>query len=433
MNGIADTRQSRVAATANGKSILPGERTDPAAFAFQLTRPDLISLLGRLGISEPGENSVLTTHIEEAKPAPTGKSAAHLGAFLAEPDVAKTLAILARPSLTMENRVGGGVHAIEFFTACHAPDIDAQAVATIIPSVSGAYLFILHASPNAFLAWWLGNHASLASEAIPNHMPPPLSLESIIYILHAIDLYRGRTYESLLEHEPTDRPTLKPEAFAASLLLSIEKRDVRWLAPAFIGLTPGLSFDGFGKSREPIAQLARLDILLTGKETSGNPVLVFGEAGQRMGVEFCHSWFKAAGFETSARTRHGWTAINRGFLAPTGLANHLFLLTDSDGTCHVNHQPLARDLLDGKFARMLADAIASISGEAPSQRPARRVSVPRSAGAGADASKSQHCESCGQPLQPESKFCPNCGVRVADLSTGAGRAANGGKPADLPE
>jgi predicted RNA-binding Zn-ribbon protein involved in translation (DUF1610 family) len=402
-------------------------------FVFQLSRPDLVALLARLRIFERDEKSVLAPLIDEARLVPSRQTDADLGDFLDAPEVAKILAIISRPSVSIDNRVGGGVHAIEFFTACHAPDIDAQAISTILPSAAGACLFTLHASPSAYLSWWLSSNAAPVSEAVPHQMLPPLDLEAGVYIMHALDLFRRCMYEGLLAHETTDRPAIKPEAFPDSLLSAISSRDMRWLTPAFIGLTPGLSFEGFGKSPEPIAQLARLDILVAGEGTSGNPVLIFGEAGQRMGVEFYHSWFRSAGFETSARTRDGWTTINRGFLAPTGLANHLFLLTDGDGVCHVNHQPLTRDQLDSKLARMLADAIASISGEAPSQRPAPRVSVARSAGTGADASKSQHCESCGQPLQPESKFCPHCGVRVADLSTGARRAANGGKPADLPE
>jgi hypothetical protein len=50
-----------------------------------------------------------------------------------------------------------------------------------------------------------------------------------------------------------------------------------------------------------------------------------------------------------------------GFLAPTGMSNHLLLLDENHGERTVNHQALTRDLLDRKFANLLREALASSS------------------------------------------------------------------------
>ena len=391
------------AGPSDGNPEIGGEAT-VSPFSFQLSRPDLLALLAHLKIPHDEASPLAPLLTESPK-----KTDTDLKALSVDTRVGTTLSILSRPSVQMENRVGGGVQTIDFFTAALAPEIDAGAVAAMMPSIRGAFLFLLLPSLAAYLDWWLARHASGASETVPNHLPPPLDMESAVCALHAIDLFRRRAYEGLLAHETTERPAIEPPAFTESLLSAIEHRDMRWLTPAFVGLTPGLHMNGFGKGLEPLEELARRDILLLDKDDDGRVVLLFGEAGRRMGVEFYHSWFKATGFAISVRTHAGWHDVQRGFLAPTGLANHLFLLGDDDGRNVVNHQALTHQLLGRKVARMLVDAIASrvsVASTEPS------VPNPRASGAVADSATSPSCPSCGQPLHPGSRFCSSCGAQI---------------------
>jgi hypothetical protein len=364
MADIGSTRQSPTTAAGRGQYMASDERTYSSALQFRLTRAELVALLVRLGLPDPDQRSVLMPLIQEARRAGPRNLTAQIDAFADDPDVAGTLAILARPTVIMDNRIGGGAQPLNFFTACHASDIEEDAVATIMPSADGTFLFALHESSRAYLAWWLSNNAARASDPVANDMPSPLELEAAIYILHSIDLYRRRAYDGLLAHETTDRPAITPETFVSSLLHALERRDLRWLAPAFTALTPGLNFDVFSKSEAAIERLARLDVLRAGKGSRENPVLAFGETGRRLGVEFYYSWFKCAGFETLVYTGSEWTTVSRGFLAPTGITNHLFLLRDNDGVCCVQHQPLTRDLLDVKFASMWPDTPSSGAADA---------------------------------------------------------------------
>jgi hypothetical protein len=362
MTGLQHTEQPEArpigAATAD-------EPAPAATFSFQVARSDVTALLAGLRITNSDERSPLAKLIEQAKAGRGTGAKPDIAAMIGNPNVARTIVILSRPALIAENRVGGGAQPLGFFSSCHAPAIDAQAFATILPSAADSLLFILHPSPWHFLAWWLDRHASQASETAANHLPPPLSLDSTLYALHAIDLYRRCAYESLLAHSTADTPAVTAAAFLDSMHRSIASRDLRWLLPAFIALTPGLDAANLGEGAEPSAKLAMLDIMFAAKGREGASLLVFGEAGRRLGVEFYHSWFQAAGFRFTVRADSGWTAMCQGFLAPTGLANHLFLMNVSGNTLSINHQALTRELLDRKLAGMMRAALAHVVGSAP--------------------------------------------------------------------
>jgi hypothetical protein len=347
MNGAQHGDQSTVGPDDGTGPLV---RDEDSEFSFQVGQPDVLSLLAGLRIASFDEKSPLAALLRDEQRATPAKSSDLLRSLAGNPDVAKTIAILSRPALIMENRAGGGTKPIGFFTVCHAPDIDNQAFATVLPSAEG-FLFVLHPTRFHFLAWWLGSHASKANEPVPNHLPPPLDLGSLVCALHVIDLFRRCSFENLLAHV-TSEPAIQPDGFLDSLQTSVAGRDLRWLVPSFIGLTPGLDFGGFGERTDPIEKLARMDMLFAA-DGGGNPLLHFGEAGKRLGVEFYHSWFQAIGFRTLVRIGTEWTAAHSGFLAPTGLANHLFLI---DGPT-VNHQALTRDLLDRKLVKLFGDAV----------------------------------------------------------------------------
>jgi hypothetical protein len=248
-------------------------------------------------------------------------------------------------------------------------------------------------------------------------MPPPLSVNATVYVLHAVDLFRRRAYEAYLDPGSADPAVISADEFLSRLQRSLEARDLRWLAPAFIGLTPGLPLSGLGAGAADLARLVELDVLLPAKDGGGRR-LVFGEAGKRMGVEFQHSWFSAVGFQIADRDDDGWRVRARGFLAPTGLANHLFLVADNDGSAGVNHQALTRDMLD----RALTNLFVAAPGARPGRRPQGKRAAAEATKTAAPAPEAPKlfCSRCGTELAATRKFCTNCGAAVrAPAAAGA--------------
>ncbi len=373
------------------------------AFTFQVAQSELGPLFVDMLKLDGDSGSPVAAPLGRYKKGSSKKPSAELKAVAADADAARAAAILARPEWTMTNRTGGGSLPLSFFTAAHAPSIDEYGVAVVAPSYDGAYFIQLFASPWLFLAWWLNLNASGAAEPIANYIPPSTSYESLIYLLHTTDLYRRASMNSQLDHQPTEMPSITAESFGATFKTSVRSNDLRWLLPAFLGLTPGLDRAGFDEAGEHLKALARLEFLFpakSGEDGDTNDRLVFGEAGRIMGVEFYRSWFQAVGFETSVRTGGGWRVADRGFLAPTGLANHLVLVDlhqAGSGSPSVNHQAMTRDVLDGKMARLLTQSLAQslLSPDEESE------------------TATQNCEQCDLPLKPGQKFCVNCGAAVA--------------------
>jgi hypothetical protein len=199
---------------------------------------------------------------------------------------------------------------------------------------------------------------------------------------------------------------------------------VRWLLPAFLHLTPNLDVSRFDPQPEHLAALAERGFLVPAKDRdTQEDGFVFGEAGMAMGVEFHRTWMSAVGFETAVLTPRGERAVHRAFLAPTGIANHLFLLeSDASGACVANHQAMTLTELALKLRDLLTDALtAEVAEAAPAKEPA-----PAAAAAGPVCpacranvmAGARFCPSCGKPLpkpeppKPAVAFCPSCGAKV---------------------
>jgi len=344
-----------------------------------------------------------------------------------DPQVLKAASILADPVVRMINRTGGGAMPVSHFTACYNPGIDDQAFAVVTPSFEGSYLIQLFDSPWHYLGWWLVLNASEVGEPIGNYMPPPIRFESLVYMLHTIDAYRRCAFESMLDYTPAEQASIKPAEFIESMQQSIRSRDLRWLLPAFIGLIPNLNVSSFDGNPEFISALAKYDFLLPARDTeTQEDIFVFGEAGKIMGVEFHRTWVKSIGFEIAASTPKGWRVMHRGFLAPTGFTNHLFILAmDAGGNCFVNHQAMDRHMLDHKLANLLAavlnqkdiaedglhieKAVPFIK-ETEIVQPVEAVSIP-SAARPATPDKIL-CKFCGTNNDVDALFCKGCGQPV---------------------
>ncbi|MCB2101952.1 MAG: zinc ribbon domain-containing protein [Rhodobacterales bacterium] len=391
--------------TADNTPANTSANTSGARLTAQVARDDLRPLVvDRLGLACHGRSPLAPAL---AGYAPGNRRLSAAAESLAE-DLATALSILARPQLVMGNRTGGGSLGLSFFSACHAPAEGGDAWAVVTPSFEGSFLIELFDDAWAFLAWWLTLNASAAEEPTANHMPPPLTLESAVYLLHAIDSHRRCALESLLAYAPRNTPSVSPAAFKETLAASIRGGDLRWLLPAFLGLTPGLDLDAFDNDPRHLEDLARRGFLVDGAVAGGED-LVFGEAGRAMGTEFHRGWFQAAGFETTVGDGPRWDTLHQAFLAPTVLANHLFLV-HRDGAGHpmVNHQALTRTDLEDRMAGLMRDALDAVAKAAPVEEETADTSpaeAPRPAAASV-------CGSCGAALKPDQKFCTQCGTPV---------------------
>ena len=377
-------------------------------FTFQVAQAELGPLFVDLLKLDSEDGSPVAAPLGRYAKGSLKQPSAELKSVAADAEAAKAAAILAQPSWTMAHRTGGGSLPLSFFTAAHAPSIDADCIAVVAPSFDGSYFIQSFDSPFLFLAWWLDLTACEAIEPVANHIAPPTSYESLIYILHAVDLYKRAAMDSQLSHQPSETPSIAADSFGATFKTSVQSNDLRWLLPSFLALTPGLDEAGFDEDAAHLEALTRLEFLLPAKSdgSAANDRLMFGEAGRIMGVEFYRSWFQAAGFETRVLGGSGWRTANKGFLAPTGLANHLVLLdaaASGSGSPTVNHQAMTRDVFDGKMARLLTQSLTA---------PAEDEAATPAQADKSDQGGAAFCTNCGGALVPGKKFCADCGTPV---------------------
>lgn len=159
--------------------------------------------------------------------------------------------------------------------------------------------------------------------------------------------------------------------------------------------------------------------------------MVFGEAGQIMGVEFFRSWLTSCGVEINMAGENGFKAVERFFIAPTLLGNHFVRLESVDnGKAMVNHQLYTIEQLAFKLGELfgkafgmdvsdVSSAIKSAQATPPPAQAAPIFSAPKGAEKSADVPR----QTKAAPPPPSPRFCRNCGTK---LSAGAAFCANCG-------
>ncbi|MBI3268350.1 MAG: hypothetical protein HYZ53_04960 [Planctomycetes bacterium] len=301
----------------------------------------------------------------------------------ATPELRRAAGILARPHVRLRHRVGGGAVPVSLFTACHKGTVDADAVVVVSAGIGSAAMLQLFPSAAGFLDWWIDLLAADVASPAGNDLPDPLPLESLVYVLHAIDAFRRASYASLLAYAPTDEPSIGATEFVGSLNRSVSLRDVRWLLPAFLTLAPGLDRFLFEPRPAHLAALTECGMLEPVRDAAtGGGAFRFGPTGRRLGVEFFRSWSLGIGFESAVRTQHGKRVTHRGFLAPTALANHVFWLDHDEHqeqACRVRHAALGRSRLRQVLGEMLEQAIDETREGANSKRSVGAPASPRPA------------------------------------------------------
>jgi hypothetical protein len=276
-----------------------------------------------------------------------------------EPVVAS---ILARPDVRITHRYAGAATAPGAFTACCRRSAGERTV-VVIPLPGGAYRIEPFETHRAYVAWWSSVLSSRVDRTGPNYLPSSVPLSTLLYAFHAVDAHRRAKYRSDMSYEPAPRLSIGIGEFAASMGAALGSRSPRWLLPAMLLLTPGLDAERIEPRAADVRALVEHTFISRASDSgSSEPVLCFGEAGERMGAEFRRGWNLAAGLEVAVWTARGALPLYRAFLAPTTLANHLVQIEPSDNGAVATHQVLTQRQL---FATQVGVLSAALNPAAP--------------------------------------------------------------------
>jgi hypothetical protein len=360
------------------------------------------------------------------KAAPAGRAGMDIktvyGELLTNKEFLRALRIITQPDLYLVARVAGvqGMPEIRL----HHKKSEGNFVAATEENAEGNLTISLFDDYESWLAWWIKGFASQNSQPAANYIPPNVSLEEFMFVLHAVDSFRRISYQNMLDHAFMDNAYVKVPSFLQSMAESLRSLDVRWLLPAFLAVTPGMEQYQTKIDSQNIGVLLEHDFFREGKLASGEDVLIFGEAGQIMGVEFLRSWFTSCGVEINVAVSGVFAAAERLFIAPTLLGNHFVRLEDADnGKAVINHQLYTAEQLlaklDELFGGAFATDVSAVSSTLKSAQATAISSVPK----GAEKSESSPRQTKTAPPPPAPKFCRNCGTK---LSAGAAFCANCG-------
>jgi hypothetical protein len=360
-------------------AVPPAASAQP--FLFQVNRADLAALfIDQLGLSfQP--LSPLADLIQ-----PPGRSLAGpalLKSMAGQAEVRLAASILADPQRRLLLRTGGSVMPGTQMAACANPSIDPQAVVVISSAQADGYQVETFPSAAEFAVWTaslldsvpLFAALELEAQALEGagiseylHLiPDSLPLEAFIYLLHGIDSYRRATYCSMLDYIVNAELSLTAAEFDGSLIQSLNSRDLRWLLPTFMSLTPGLTSFKVAPEVEHLQMLLDKGLLSAGQVEGSHTLLyTWPETGRRLGAEFYRTWSGAAGLEL---TFSGGQTVEQVFVTPTALTNHYFTLAQPEGaSAIVQHTPLNKAGLADKIAGLF-----SLPAPVPPATPAQQV------------------------------------------------------------
>lgn len=301
--------------------------------------------------------------------------------LISDQTFAKTARIIAAPDFRTVCRVGGGSLGLEEFRL-YSKKEEGSWIVSVSETPDGGCDLRVFETPSAFVEWWTETFCGKNEEPAVNSIPPYVKLEEFLFLLHAVDAFRVVSYRNMLEHRYSDQPSMEFVEFINSMTESIKSKDIRWLLPAFLVLTPGLSEYRMELDGQHAAILMTLGFAGKMEQSDGGKsLLIFGEAGKNSGVEFYRSWMLAAGFEISVKDKGKFKATERLFIAPTALSNHFVsVLKDEEGKAIVNHQAYTFEELQVKLEALF--------------------------------DMNRLCARCGAPLEPTAAFCGACGAKA---------------------
>lgn len=334
--------------------------------------------------------------------------------MLVHPAFQKAAAMASAPEAFVVMRVGGGSMALEEIRL-HKKLNDRSAIAAVAETDKD-FVIQWYESDQDFLRAWCEAYGANPDETAANYIPPKVTLEEFLFILHSVDAFRRVSFENMLNYSPAETPAMTFADFATTMTASLRSGDIRWLLPAFMVLVPGIHEYELKMASEQAAVLMDKGFMLHAElEKPEDDVLVFGEAGRVMGVEFYRTWLQGFGFELNVSDGTSFKAVNRLFVAPTALANHFVQLEATTGNhALVNHQAYTKDQLIFKLEEIFSKAF---SDPAPVLSETREVGAGQTTETPKTLEKNQtkpiekFCGNCGTPFNDTALFCANCGTK----------------------
>jgi hypothetical protein len=346
------------------------------------------------------------------------------GATASRPPFARAAKVLEAPDLRIAQRFGGLSPSVNLLDVYHCAKVEPDLLVAVQATADGSLGLMAFESADSYLSWWLETFAVAGAAETPNFLPPPLTLEATLYLLHAVDCYRRTYYQSMLDYTTNGDLMVSAQEFFRTMLQAARSADARWLAPAFLASTPGLP--RLNPSDSDFEPLWGLDFLASGKlPATGEDAFLWGEAGASMGREFLLGWGSFAGWEATLLPT-GQKSLHRAFLAATSLTNHLFIVEQGPGgATGVNHQAMALGRLRTRLETMLRQALENVpevsSSAFPDTVPEPLVApgqpvVPQVALAAptvpqqAPKTAIRFCTRCGAQMVEGDRFCGDCGA-----------------------
>jgi rRNA maturation endonuclease Nob1 len=348
-------------------------------------------------------------------------------------------AVLARPDVRISHRYAGGAASTGAFAA-FCSRADGEDIVVVFPQADRGYLVRLFSSSTEYFSWWLNLLSSNADEPAGN-AASTLSLEALLYWLHAVDMYRRAKYQSMLSYGPPKALSIPVTEFIESVAKSAASRDLQWLLPSFLALAPGLSARKLEPRSLYLQTLADGGFLIPGENSqSREKIFYFGDAAEKLGSEFIGGVDLTVGLEIAVWTERGALPVFEGFLAPTRAANHLIEIEPgANGAGLAKHQAMTQRQL---YARLVGLLSAALHPGAPKVALRRALLSLRAAPAPTKQKAAEPaqivCANCGQANPAKMKFCGECGSRlsretaqVAGTKAASPRSGSENRPAPL--
>jgi len=364
-----------------------------APFVFQVNKNDIGVLFVDLLKLEWSRECAFAELLSNYK-AGSGKITEDLKEIAENETCVLSLKILANPLHRTVYNTGGSMVPISFMNVYSNTSVDQFGLVSIMPSFENSIMIHSFDTAESYGEWFAETVSMSNENEVQSNIPEKFSLESLVFILHAIDSFKRVSYKSMLDYKPTDVSMVASKEYGETLKISVDSKDARWLLPAFSILTPNLNKYKMNLGPDYMKILTDRKIFIpVKKQDNGEEFFQFGEIGQRLGVEFYSSWMMAVGFETVVFNPDGTERVlDNGFLAPTAFANNLFEIEkDAQGNGAINYSCLTYEGLISKVTELIQKAISSSA----------NIKV-----------GSTDCASCGSSLDNNAKFCVKCGNKA---------------------
>lgn len=359
---------------------------------FVIKQEDIATLLSEMELTCSQGSDFY--RIAASTPADAGIKAVYRKLIL-DKEFYKAMCIVAQPDLYVKIRLAGVRGVSE--SRLHRSNTEGSPVVLTEQGEDDNVVITMFDNYSSYLNKWAQEYIGSVEAPVANYIPPEVGLEEFMLILHTIDSFRRVTYQNLLDYVYVDNAYIRISEFTKTMAGALSSLDIRWLLPAFMAVTPGIEQYNTNLEAKNLGILMTHSFFTEGLLGSGEEVLVFGEAGQVMGLEFLHSWLMSFGFEINVTNSRGFKTLERLFIAPTVLTNHFVRLRDiAEGKAMVNHQTYVSEQLMSKLDEVFGKALSL------KDMPATTATLP----------KAKFCSNCGTKIEINAAFCSNCGTQI---------------------